>query len=96
MRSEVTNHKTSHEFCLRYLSHFQTKQKLEDHLKDCSKFGAVRIVMPVDKDGNSQHVFFNTRKFNRKLWVRFIVYADMESVTKKIDTCQPNPDKSFT
>ena len=32
MTSEVTNHKCAHEFCYRCFSHFQTKQKLEDHI----------------------------------------------------------------
>ena len=95
-RSEVTKHHGNHEFCLRCHSYFQTKEKLEEHVKDCSKFGAVRIVMPVDEDGNPQHFSFNDKKLNRKMWVPFIVYADMESVTKKIDTCQPNPNQSFT
>ena len=28
--------------------------------------------------------------------VSFIVYADFESVTPQLSTCQPNPDKSYT
>ena len=28
--------------------------------------------------------------------VRFIVYADFESFTPQLSTCQPNPDKSYT
>ena len=28
--------------------------------------------------------------------VPFIVYADLESSTPQLSTCQPNPDKSYT
>ena len=28
--------------------------------------------------------------------VSFIVYADFESFTPQLSTCQPNPDKSYT
>ena len=28
--------------------------------------------------------------------VPFVVYADFESFTPQLSTCQPNPDKSFT
>ena len=98
MRSEVTNafSKSAYEFCYRCFSRFKTKEKLEDHLKDCSKFGAVRIVMPVNEDGTPQYVSFISKKWNRKMQCPIIVYADFECINRKIDTCQPNPDKSFT
>ena len=30
------------------------------------------------------------------MWVPFIVYADFESFTPQLSTCQPNPDMSYT
>ena len=96
MRSEVTNHKSAHEFCYRCFSHFQTKEKQEEHLKDCSKFRAVRIVIRVNEDGTPQYVSFNHKKLNRKMQFPIIVYADFECINRMIDTCQPNPDKSYT
>ena len=30
------------------------------------------------------------------MWVTFIVYADFESFTPQLSTCQLNPDKSYT
>ena len=46
---------------------------MEEHLKDCSRFGAFRIVMPVDKDGKLQHVSFNHKKWNRIMQAPIIV-----------------------
>ena len=89
MRSEVTKHEHAHEFFYRCFSHFQTKNKLNEHLKDCSLFGAVRIVMPVDEDGTPHYVSFD--KFNKQMKCPLIVFADVEFITPKMDTCQPNP-----
>ena len=79
IRSEVTKDKNPYVFCLRYLWLFKTKEKLEEHLKDCSKFGAVRIEMPIDKDGKPKHPSFDCKKYSRKMLVTHVVYADMES-----------------
>ena len=96
MRSEVTKYHGHYEFCLRCLCKFKTKEKLEEHLKDCSKFDAVRIVMPEGKDGKPPYLNFSYKKCNKKMPVTFTIYADVESILKKIKTCQPNPEKSFT
>ena len=40
-----------------------------------------------------------TRKYNpgeKSLKVPFIIYADLECLLEKIDTCQKNPEKSYT
>ena len=94
-RSEVTKHHGHYEFCLRCFCKFKTKEKLEEHLKDCSKFGAVRIEMPEGKDGKPPYLNFSYKKYNRKMLVTFCIYPDIESILKKIKTCQPNSDKSF-
>ena len=35
-------------------------------------------------------------KINRSMRVPFIVYADFESFTSQLSTCQPNPDERYT
>ena len=34
--------------------------------------------------------------FKKKLPVPFVIYADFEAITEKIDSCQPNDNKSYT
>ena len=50
---------------------------------------------PKEKDGNPPFICFNN--YNRKMRVPFVVYADFECSTKKIDTKPPDDkNKSFT
>ena len=44
------------------------------------------------KKGSS--VKFNN--FQKQLSVPFVIYADFEAITQKIDSCQPNDEKSYT
>ena len=44
------------------------------------------------KKGSS--VKFNN--FHKQLPVPFVIYADFEAITQKIDSCQPNDEKSYT
>ena len=44
------------------------------------------------KKGSS--VKFNN--FQKQLPVPFVIYADFEAITQKIDSCQPNDEKSYT
>ena len=36
------------------------------------------------------------KNHDRSMRVPFIVYADFESFTPKLSTCQPNPEMSYT
>ena len=51
---------------------------------------AVKVEMP--KKGAT----LSFGNFNRSMRVPFVVYADFECVTKPIDTCEPNPENSYT
>ena len=51
---------------------------------------AVIPVLPI------QGTKLSFRNYNRSMRVPFVVYADFESFIKPIDTCQPDPKKSYT
>ena len=36
------------------------------------------------------------QSYNRQLQALFVIYADFEAVTEKIDSCKQNDDKSYT
>ena len=94
LSSQVNNHKSARLFCNRCLNSFWTKKSLEKHLEYCQSNEAVKIEMPVDEDGNPIYTAF--KDFNRKMRVPFVVYADFECFTEKIDTCSPEESRSFT
>ncbi|VDI52954.1 Hypothetical predicted protein [Mytilus galloprovincialis] len=72
------------------LSHFSRQDILDEHTEYCSQKDAVRIEMPEE---GTTIAFHNQTKQMR---VPFAIYADFECFTEKINTCQPNPTKSYT
>ena len=78
-------------FCLRCPQPFTSESGLEAHKGDCLIInGTQRIEMP--REG-SQVYFHN---YQKRLPVPFVIYADFEALTRKIDSCSPQGDKSYT
>ena len=88
--SQVTKHKCAVYFCKRCLNHFSKPEKLNDHIEICKEKSACKIEVP--KPG--EIIEFKNHK--KSLRVPFVIYADFEAVTEKIDSASPNPEKSFT
>ena len=95
---QVNNHQHARYICYRCLNSFQSKKSLEKHIEYCQNNEAVKIEMPKyeDKEGNTSPVYIKFNHFHKKMRVPFVVYADFESFTEKIDTCQPDDGRSFT
>jgi len=86
-----TKYKDTKHFCMRCLHCFSSEFLLEKHIPDCYLLnGTQKIVLP--KPGSK--VFF--KNYHRIQPVPFVIYADFEAITEKIDSCIPNNDKSFT
>ena len=100
LSSQVSKHKSSRFFCDRCINHFPNKPALEKHLEYCSNNEAVRIEFPRHKDKEGEEldcpVFLNFKNFNRSMRVPFVIYADFECFTEKIQTCFPNEGRRFT
>ena len=85
------DHKEKKYFCLRCLHCCSSASVLEDHKQDCLLLnGAQAIKMP---EAGSKIYFKNHKKM---LPAPFVIYADFESITEKIDGCLPSDDKSYT
>ena len=95
---QVNNHQHKRYICYRCLNSFQSEKSLEKHVEYCQNNEAVKIEMPKyeDKEGNTSPVYIKFNHFHKKMRVPFLVYADFESFTEKIDTCQPDDGRSFT
>ena len=76
--------------CFRCLIFFKTEKSLASYHEYCKPHDAIKIELP---EKGSKISFKN---HNRSMRVPFIVYADFESFTPHMSTCQPNPDKSYT
>ena len=91
MRSQITSHRSSEIYiCKKCFTHFTKKYLLKSHKKYCSKNETVAVKMPTK---NSVLKFQNHFK---KLPIPFAIYADFECFTIPVNSCQPNPNKSFT
>ena len=75
--------------CFRCLNTFNSEKSLASHHEYCKPHQAIKIELPKrDRKYLKNH--------NRSMRVSFIVYADFESFSPQLSTCQPNPDKSYT
>ena len=86
-----TKHKGRKYFCLRCLHCCSSARVLENHKQDCLLInGTQAIKMP---EAGSKIYFQNHQKM---LPVPFVIYADFEAITEKIDSCQPSDGQSYT
>ena len=84
-------HKEKKYFCLRCLHCCSSAIALEDHKQDCLLInGTQAIKMP---EAGSKIYFKNHKKM---LPTPFVIYADFEAITEKIDGCQPSDGQSYT
>ena len=70
---------------------YRTENKLNVHKKICENNEYCNIEMP---SPNNNLIKYN--QGDKSLKLPFIIYADLECILKKIDTCQNNPDLSST
>ena len=86
----TSNHKEDF-YCLNCFHSYRTKNNLDAHKKVCEIHEYCHIEMP-NKDNNK--IRYNQGEKSIKL--PFIIYADLECLLEKIDTCYNNPEESST
>ena len=90
LSAQVSKHDGVIYFCKRCLNHFSKPEKLNEHIEVCIENSACKIEVP--KPGET----ISFKNFKKSMRVPFVIYADFEAVTEKIDSATPNPEKSFT
>ena len=88
--SQINNHKGTRNICLNCLNSFKCKKSLDDHKEYCYNNECIKTIMP------EKGTYLRFKNFVHSEKVPFIVYADMESLIKNMDNCDPNPIKSYT
>ena len=84
--SNQTRHKAQIYYCPYCLHGFVREQLLEDHKPLCSQHGPQRIELP-----NEDNMFLQFKDFHKQLRVPFVIYADFESLSTKIQSASPDP-----
>ena len=84
---QTSKHGYDKHVCFRCIN---TEKSLASNHDYCKSYEAINIELP--KEGSK--ISFKNR--NRSMLIPFILYADFESFTPQLSTCQPNPEKSYT
>ena len=86
LRGISSNHNSDY-YCLNCFHSNRTENKLNVHKKICENHDYCNIEMP---SPNNNLIKYNQGE--KSLELPFIIYADLECLLKKIDTCQNNPE----
>ena len=78
-------------YCLNCFQSYRTKERLEKHDNVCKDYDFFNVKMP---DENSKILKYNQGE--KPLKVPFIIYADLECLLEKLDTCNNNPEEYYT
>ena len=90
LRGITSNHDGDF-YCLNCFHFYTTKRKLKKHERVCKDHDFCDTIMP-----NEDNKILKYNPGEESLKVPFIIYADLECLLQKINTCQNNPDKSYT
>ena len=90
LSSQVNKHKSKLYFCLNCLNGYDDPEKLEKHKEYCSEEESIKINMPKP----DTYIKFKNYLYSER--APFAIYADFESILKPLDTCKPDPNKSYT
>ena len=88
---DQSTHKARMFYCRHCLHGFIREDLLQEHEPHCCQHGAQRIELP-----NEDNASLYFKDYHKQLKVPFVIYADFESVTAKIDSATPDPTKSST
>ena len=90
LASQINNHKGTSNICLNCINGFVSKESLKKHKEYCYNNECVNINMP------PPNTFLKFKNFSFSERAPFVVYADFESFIKPMDSCDPDPNHSYT
>ena len=90
LSSQVSKQDGEKYFCDRCLNPFWCEKSLNKHLEYCGNHEAVKIELP------EKETFLKFTNYHRGEKVTFTINFDFECLTKLIQTCDPNPESSYT
>ena len=90
LSSQINDRKGKFYFCLNCLNGYDKPEKLENHKDYCSEKESVKINMP------PPNTYLNFKNYLHSEKAPFTIYADFESLIIPLDSCDPDPNKSYT
>ena len=89
---QQTKHKERKHFCMHCLQCFSSERVLNNDKDNCIQVNGIQAVNMPEKGDN----ILKFNNFHKQQPVPFVIYADFEAITEKVQGCQPNNDKSYT
>ena len=91
VKSQITSSKNGLFYiCKKCFTHYTKYELLQKHISYCSSNETVAVKMP------TRNTMLSFNNYHKQLPIPFVVYADFECFTKPMNTCSPNPEKSYT
>ena len=87
-----TKHKNKKNFCKHCLQCFSSEEILKYHNENCMSINGNQAVKMPDVKNN----LLKFTNYFKQQAVPFVIYADFEALTEKINGCTPSNQKSFT
>ena len=87
----VTSNNHGDFYCLNCLHPYRTENALKKHERLCNNHDYCKPIMP--KPGKNILKYCSGEK---SLHIPHIIYADLEVLFRKFQSCQPNPENSYT
>ena len=88
---EITGNNHGDFYCLNGFQSYSTENKLKKHKKVCKNHDYCYVEMPEE---DNKILKYNEGEKSMK--ARFMIYADLECLLEKMNTCHNNPEKSST
>ena len=78
-------------FCMNCLQCFSREDILTEHINNCISINGKQAIKMPEK---GEKVYL--KNHHKQLSIPFVIYADFEAITEKVDSCLPNNEKSYT
>ena len=88
---EITGNNHGDFHCLNCFQSYSTENKLKKHKKVCKNYDYCYVEMPEE-----HNKLLKYNQGEKSMNVPFIIYADLECLLEKMNTCHNNPEKSLT
>ena len=87
----ITSNNNGEFYCLNCFHAYTTKNRLEKHKKVCENHDHYCVEMP-----NEDNKILKYNYDEKSIKAPFVIYADLECLPEKINTCHNDPEKSST
>ena len=92
MMYNKTNHQHRKHFCMHCLQCFSIEEILTKYHENCMVINGEQAIRMPRKGKNLLQI----QNHHRQMPMPFVIYADFEAITERVQRCQPSSTKSYS